>query len=112
MGKVVNDQGQGIANSSVMISSSFFQDTTITNEFGEFSLDTMYQANYTFNVGSWGFRTVCDDLAIYDDSTQVTITLESAYYDDFTFDFGWTISGNASSGFWVIDNPNPTIDNI
>ena len=109
IGKVVNDQGQGIANSHVMISSSFFQDTTITDEFGEFSLDTMYQASYTFNVGSWGFRTVCDDLAIYDDSTQVTITLESAYYDDFTFDFGWTSSGNASSGFWVIDNPNPTI---
>ena len=109
-GKVVNTMGEGIANSNVFISSSFFKDTTTTNNLGEFNLDTLYQANYTFNVGSWGYRTICDTYSIVNDSTSLTIVLDSSYYDDFTFDFGWQISGNATSGFWELSDPNPTIE--
>ena len=35
--------------------------------------------------------------------TPITVTLEEGYYDDFTFDFGWTVSGgvtSASDGMW------------
>ena len=39
------------------------------------------------------------------------LNLENLYYDDFTFDFGWFVSGNSSSGNWEIGNPNPTIEN-
>lgn len=109
-GKVVNTMGEGIANSNVFISSSFFKDTTTTNNLGEFNLDTLYQADYTFNVGSWGYRTICDTYSIVNDSTSLTIVLDSSYYDDFTFDFGWQSSGNATSGFWELSDPNPTIE--
>ena len=36
--------------------------------------------------------------------------LDSSYYDDFTFDFGWQTSGDATSGLWQLANPNPTIE--
>ena len=39
------------------------------------------------------------------------LNLEDSYYDDFTFDFGWLVAGNSSSGVWEIGNPNPTIEN-
>ena len=52
VGKIVDNQGNGIPNCNLMISSSFFKDTIITNQFGEFSLDTLFQSNYTFYFGS------------------------------------------------------------
>ena len=109
-GKVVNSGGQGIPNSQVMVISPFYTDTVYTNSSGEFTLDTLFQANYTFYVGHWGYKTTCNDIAIVNDSTSLTLPLDSSYYDDFTFDFGWEASGDASEGFWEIGNPNPTID--
>ena len=48
--------------------------------------------------------------SIINDSTSLTIMLDSSYYDDFTFDFGWQTSGDATSGLWQLANPNPTIE--
>ena len=110
IGKIVDNQGNGIPNCNLMISSSFFKDTIITNQFGEFSLDTLFQSNYTFYFGSWGYRTKCQVISIFNDSSSLLLDLDNAYYDDFTFDYGWTVQGNSSSGMWEIGNPNPTIE--
>lgn len=109
-GQVVNSAGQGIPNSKILVTSPFFTDTVITDNNGEFTLDTLFQASYTVYVGKWGFETTCDEIGFFNDSVSLTLVLDSAYYDDFTFDFGWESSGNASSGFWELGNPNPTID--
>ncbi|MBF45262.1 MAG: hypothetical protein CMD38_03075 [Flavobacteriales bacterium] len=110
IGKIVDSQGNGIPNCNLMISSSFFKDTIITNQFGEFSLDTLFQSNYTFYFGSWGYRTKCEVISIFNDSSSLLLNLDNAYYDDFTFDYGWAVEGNSSSGMWEIGNPNPTIE--
>lgn len=110
-GKIVDSQGNGIPNCNLMISSNFFKDSLTTNQLGEFILDTLYQSDYTFYYGSWGYRTKCDVLTIANDSFPLLLNLEDSYYDDFTFDFGWLVTGNSSSGAWEIGNPNPTIEN-
>ncbi len=109
-GKIVDSQGVGIPNCNLFISSSFYEDSLITNQNGEFSLDTLYQSDYSIYCGSWGFRTKCETITISNDSLPIVLHLDYSYYDDFTFDFGWIISGNASSGIWEIGNPNPTIE--
>ena len=110
-GKITDISGDGIPNCNVLITSSFFTDTLLTNQNGEFSMDTLYQSDYIFYYGKWGYRTKCENISIVNDSLQVLLALENAYYDDFTFDFGWEVTGNSSSGIWEIGNPNPTIEN-
>ena len=36
----------------------------------------------------------------------ITITLAKGYNDEFTFDFGWTVSGTATTGAWERGIPN------
>ena len=110
-GKIVDYQGNGIPNCNLIISSNFIKDTIMTNQLGEFILDTLYQSDYIFYYGSWGYRTECNIITITNDSLPILLNLENSYYDDFTFDFGWQIYGNSSSGTWEIGNPNPTIEN-
>jgi hypothetical protein len=44
-----------------------------------------------------------------DSSTgSIIVYLEKGYYDDFEFDFSWTIIGNAPTGLWERGIPNPT----
>ena len=111
IGKIVDSEGNGIPNCSLMISSNFFKDSLTTNQFGEFILDTLYQSDYTIYYGKWGYRTKCEVKTLFSDSLPLLLDLENSYYDDFTFNFGWVITGNSSSGIWEIGNPIPTIQN-
>jgi hypothetical protein len=40
----------------------------------------------------------------------LTLKITKGYYDDFSFDFGWTISGNATSGIWELGEPVGTVN--
>src|SRR5436190_22218094 len=44
-------------------------------------------------------------------SSPIIITLNAGIYDDFTWDWGWTESGNATTGNWVRDIPLGTLYN-
>ena len=110
-GKIIDSQGIGIPNCNLILTSSFFNDSLTTDLNGEFTLDTLFQADYDIYFGHWGYITKCEEVSILNDSTSLTLVLESGYYDDFTFDFNWQVSGNASSGIWEFGNPNPTIEN-
>ena len=91
---VIDIAGNGIANADVVIYNNDFTFTVATNANGNFSINSMYEGSYEVIAGQWGYITSCDNEYI-DGSSSITITLEEGYYDDFTFDFGWTISGNA-----------------
>ena len=34
--------------------------------------------------------------------------MDYGYYDDFTFDFGWSVSGQATDGMWSVGDPEGT----
>lgn len=82
----------------------------ITNGIGEESLTLYYQDGtfYTIQVGKWGFVTSCFDMQLDSTTGSIIVYLEKGYYDDFEFDFSWTVVGNASTGLWERGIPNPT----
>ncbi|MBT6808905.1 MAG: hypothetical protein HOA52_05405, partial [Flavobacteriales bacterium] len=79
---------------------------------GDFSINTMFEGSYEVIAGKWGYITSCDNEYI-DGTNNIVITLTEGYYDDFTFDFGWTISGGitfSDPGRWERGDPEGTSD--
>lgn len=107
----VTEQGTGnpIANANVQIVNSSFNFNTTTDGSGNFTFPAVYADNYEIIAGHWGHVTSCmQNVSINSSSSPITIQLAKGYYDDFTFDFGWTVSGNATAGMWVREVPVAT----
>lgn len=83
--------GAPIANATVHFSNAQFDVTATTNAAGQYSLAGFYPDNYSITVGKWGYQTVCSSSQV--DATPLNFTLSPGYYDDFSLDFGWTVSG-------------------
>ncbi len=71
----------------------------------------VFDENYSIVVGAWGYlhNSVMDIDPLQ--QTDYTIELHPGYQDDFIFDLGWEVSGNAETGQWVRDVPIGTVDN-
>ena len=112
-GIVIDTSGNGIANSDVLIYNTFFTYNTTTDNNGNFNITSMYEGNYDIIVGAWGYITSCTNEFI-SSSSNIQIVLQSGYYDDFTFDFGWNVSGGVitpDDGIWQRGNPEGTSNN-
>ncbi len=97
--------GMGIPNAQVNISSPNFDIIVNTDANGDFSIAGFFPDNYNIDAGAWGYVTECNDnVAINSSTIPYTITLTAGIYDDFTFDFGWTVTG-ASGNEWERDVP-------
>ncbi len=111
VGIVQDINGNGIANAQVLIYNNDFTFTITTDLNGNFNIANMYDGNYEVIAGQWGYNTICTNETITSTSSNLTIVLPQGYYDDFTFDFGWTISGGvtqSSDGIWERGNPEGT----
>jgi choice-of-anchor B domain-containing protein len=80
----------------------------ITNGIGEESLTLFYQDNYQIQIGKWGYQTYCNYQVVDNSTGQITVSLKKMIYDDFTFDFGWSVAGTATKGIWERGFPNGT----
>lgn len=72
--------------------------TGTTNALGEENFELYYEETYKVFVGKWGYVTHCEWMDLDAQTGSLTFVLEPGYYDDFAFDFGWSVSGNANSG--------------
>jgi len=91
----------GIGNAMVEIKNSLFSYTATTDVNGDFSIPNFYDGVYDFNAGKWQYVTNCSSGNNFNSSnSSVTVGLDKGIYDDFTFDFGWTVSGQAPRGIW------------
>lgn len=69
---------------------------------GNFSRCNLVPGEYSYIAGKWGFVTACEDgIAINADNDQLLISLETGYYDDFSFNFGWMVNSTATAGIWT-----------
>ena len=107
---IVTEQGTGnlISNAQIKLVHPLIEHQGITNGIGEEDFVLYYQQNYRVFVGKWGYRTICFDTLIDQNTGVLNIELPLGYYDDFEFDFGWGINGAATTGSWERGIPNPT----
>lgn len=92
--------GSSLANSEVVFFNEEFTLRTTSDENGNFSIAEVPQGSYTVGAGKWGYiHDVQEDFEVTQ-SGQLTLELSRGYMDDFLFDFGWSTSGNASTGQW------------
>ena len=110
-GIVTDITGNGIANAQVLIYNNDFTFTLTTDINGNFNVANMYDGNYEVIAGQWGYNTICSNENITTTNNNLTIVLPEGYYDDFTFDFGWSISGGITPndpGRWERGDPEGT----
>ncbi len=83
-----------------------------TNGFGDHDFQLYYPGNSTITAGKWGYHTECGTYNLDGTTGTVTIQLPTGFYDDFSFDFGWTTTTDtATTGFWERGIPNTAADN-
>lgn len=111
---VVQEQGTGtgIIGADVRIEVPEMVQDGPTNGLGEHNFQLYYPGNSIVTVGKWGYRTKCAEYVLDASTGTITVQLQKGYYDDFSFDFGWTtIVDGATTGLWERGIPNPVSDN-
>ncbi|TND08497.1 MAG: hypothetical protein FD123_2293 [Bacteroidetes bacterium] len=100
----------GIGNIDVNFTglSSF---TFTTNGTGNFSSCGFPSDTYTVTTGAWGYVTQCNSVVVNTGNSNVPLQLQPGWYDDFSFNFGWTETSTASAGTWERGLPQGTFNN-
>lgn len=106
--------GLPIANAPVLFNDGTADYTATANALGNYSINLPGTANYTCYAGKWGYQTTqMTNQALTPANNTVNFSLRRGYYDDFLFDYGWTVSGDAASGAWVRATPiGTTFENL
>lgn len=103
---VEDENGNPIFNAEVVLSFPQLEVNTVSNGFGEADFTLYYADDYDITVGKWGYFTSCNNYFIDENTMDLTIVLQTGFYDDFTFDFGWSSISNAQKGDFVRAVPN------
>ena len=106
----VRESGTGapIANALVEAVSGTSALSYTADAGGDVSDPSFIPGSYAIYAGKWGWRTDTIIVSATSSSTSAIIYLDKGYYDDFYFDFNWTVSGSASRGEWERGEPNGT----
>lgn len=90
---------------SVSLVNSDFTFNGVTDNAGTTTFTGVIPGDYLLTVGKWGFITQCTTVTVDNTTTTLNVNLVSGYYDDFTFDFNWVVSGSAPDGIWERAEP-------
>ncbi|MBN4051596.1 carboxypeptidase regulatory-like domain-containing protein, partial [bacterium AH-315-M05] len=105
-GQVIESgSGNPVPNASVKLESNDFLFNLTADGGGNFSIPVFFEGNYEVIAGKWNYITNCFNQYIDSNTSAILIELDSGIYDDFTFDFNWSVSGNASTGIWERGEP-------
>lgn len=102
--------GLAVPNALITISSAngLAYNSTADNS-GAFTFAAVVPDDYTVYAGRWGYRTSCQSQTLTP-GTPITATIAPGYYDDFTFNYGWTVSGTSGNS-WERGEPVGTFNN-
>ncbi|MCB0428843.1 MAG: choice-of-anchor B family protein [Flavobacteriales bacterium] len=110
-GMVVEEgSGNPVPGANVKVVNQDFDFNPVTDSAGTFTISNMTNGAYDFIAGKWGYVNDCMTVSVDSINNTVTLTLPVGYYDDFTFDNGWAVTGDASTGAWVIGEPVGTVN--
>ncbi len=79
-----------------------------TNINGTLTLTTLTSGIFDITAGLWGYKSNCVSVNTSTPGT-ISIAINPGIYDDFTFDYLWTVSSTATTGIWVRGEPIGTI---
>lgn len=110
-GQVTNAQtGVAINNANVVLTDGTTNYAATANASGNYSISLPGAGIYTVYAGKWGYQTMAVNNAnISSSSSPLNIALTPGYYDDFLFDFGWTVASTATAGLWARGEPIGTV---
>lgn len=97
-----------IDNAEILLEAVLIDHNGVSNAIGEEAFSLYYQEKYRVSCGKWGYRSYCDSVFIDNSTGTMTIHLEPGYYDDFNFDFGWSVISDAERGWWERGEPIST----
>ncbi len=93
--------GTPIPNAMVNLFNEDFNFVTYTDAGGNYSIPFVIEDTFELIIGKWGYWNDCSTHELLSSTNNVfNKQLGKGYYDDFFFDFGWTITGNADNGIW------------
>ncbi len=102
----------GIPNADVSIYNGNIKWDTVADANGNFTIPTMFTGTYTIASGKWGYVTKCTSGQNITPSSGIfNMGLDKGIYDDFAWNFGWKVSGNATQGKWERGEPLGTYKN-
>jgi choice-of-anchor B domain-containing protein len=104
-GTIDDGISSGVSNVMVQVSSPDTTYNVTTDGNGEYLIEDVIDGTYDIVVGQWGLVTQCSTITVAGASVNLDFTLAIGHYDDFSLDFGWTVSGNAPKGIWVREDP-------
>ncbi|MCH8331442.1 MAG: T9SS type A sorting domain-containing protein, partial [Bacteroidetes bacterium] len=100
-GQVVElGNGEPINNAGIIITNDAETYEMTTNSSGNFSIGNFPTGTYEVYAAKWGHSTECVELQIDEQIGPLAFELNKKYQDDFVFDFGWSVTGNADKGIW------------
>jgi len=99
-GRIDDSDGNGIAGATVQVTADGVTYTATADNLGLVTMNNLFAGTYDVVVGAWGYQTECFTIQVNGSSAALSTVLASGYYDDFALDFGWQVSGTASTGYW------------
>lgn len=94
-----------LSNIQYLLEHEYLDYSGVTDGNGQAILNLFYRDDYDVSVGAWGYTTDCGTFFIDDANNTIDMYINSDYYDDFTFDLGWSSFGSATSGLFVRGTP-------
>ncbi len=90
--------GSGLSNAVISISNGVTSTTTMSDINGIFNINNIPSGTYNITATAWGYISSCSTIVI--NGSPVNLSLQNGYYDDFTTNNNWIVSGNCIDGAW------------
>lgn len=101
--------GQPLSGVQVLMEGEGLTYTALSGVGGTFTFPGIPLGNFTMHTGKWGYQSKCTDY-ILSQGMSLSEVLSEGYYDDFTLNFGWTVSGTSPNS-WERGDPIGTFNN-
>ncbi len=105
-GMVIDGNSNPVINAQVKFENATYSNTVSTNGLGEFTISSFLNDTYDVMIGKWGYLTTCFLNEVIDSTGNPYVyQIDEGYSDNFDFDLGWTVTGNAATGDWERGEP-------
>ena len=97
---------QPVPNAHVRLYNATYTFDTITDVNGNYNFPNFYDDTFNIVAGKWKYKNKCTSgVHISSILMPPVIQLDSAIYDEFTWNYSWNIAGNAQTGMWERGEP-------